>query len=911
MYKFRISFNKPFWTLNNENKPSLKIFNEWKEQNLEEVENLDINFIDLFNIKIHSNFNNIKYIEITNLDNTNDTRYYFINSINQVGSANSYIMGGKIDSFTSWTLNFINDNLEKKLIFLRTHEYEKKCLLFEDQEINNLPKFYNSYSFVKRKFNYDENNKIWYSENLGIYNNDDLLNCNKYFVFKDGSNGGYRFFPIISNNRDNYIIKNEMKEKTKEEELFFKRGHFTGRDGQNESYNEVNGDVNEKITNAWKNNKIIKYFYKKATGGTSLSGWNYFSNLRFGAMPRDFFCSTNYYDQAGAGIRAISITHNYLGSQFSFSESKNFKAWQFNDAIYNCSHAPIYKVEIWNGEKITKTFKVKNSLSSLELMRTKTEFVNKFLGIFYIPHFLNFKNFSIDKKENQAFIEINPQGENFNLFPIFEYKMSNIDNVLNNKSYSNEYLLKYLNIKYYGNEIKAEFRTNNKHIIFLGGILLFTDAANLISKTSNLLSLENSIISYPYQLPIGSDTYQQYVGANRGVTDTQFDIAQQQSNMSIAKGLTEGATSIAGGAASIATGNIGGGVSQILSGATNMIFSPLEASKKLDQQKQMIRTQYQQARNTMGSKLLFSNIRSASLINYYDSKDGEQYEGVELSDLDENTLKLINNLIFLNGYFLPKASSFNERINNNRDFNFIQIDSILLQQALNLTINFKKINNQIYEIIKDELINGVRIWNKKEQILPEYNEDEEWPDQPNNEEDITPPPPPFQPEEERVSDFTLKNPQLLQFSYFNENREVVNAISLLLICGHLFKEDQAIKKPPFINNVINNNPNPVFIKTPNESENITITLNFDDQNKINSLKKLNCLINNNSFDRNAKYKYNNLTIKITNDEAFNIISNLSNKVIDVNQKFGGYFNNSDLTDISFREINIIKGESNE
>ncbi len=73
---------------------------------------------------------------------------------------------------------------------------------------------------------------------------------------------------------------------------------------------------------------------------------------------------------------------------------------------------------------------------------------------------------------------------------------------------------------------------------------------------------------------------------------------------------------------------------------------------------------------------------------YYDSED-YQYDGVEVKELREETLAQINNFILLNGYFIPQKSTFKNRLNQNRKFNYVQIDGTLLMEFLNL----RKVNN--------------------------------------------------------------------------------------------------------------------------------------------------------------------------------------------------------------------------
>ena len=331
------------------------------------------------------------------------------------------------------------------------------------------------------------------------------------------------------------------------------------------------------------------------------------------------------------------------------------------------------------------------------------------MGIFYLPHFLNFDAQRLNYKGDYVYLNINPQTDNIGLFKIYEYQLSNITDKLNNPTYSTEYFLRYLNIKYYGNNINAEYRTNNQHNIFIGGKLFFTDTANIICKSNEYISLSSSIINYPYQLPIGVDTYEQYVKANRNVVETGFNVARKEQQLSFAKSIVGGVVGGVASATKIGTGNVIGGVAGAISGAINLGFDIFNQFQGLDNQEAQIRAQYQQANNTMGNEIQFSNIETAALMEYYNDNTQEQYEGVEVCELEKNVLTLMNNYIYLNGYMLPNNSTFNNKINNNRVFNYIQLDATLLQNQLNIIYDDKKYNNDIYQMIKEQLIAGIRI----------------------------------------------------------------------------------------------------------------------------------------------------------------------------------------------------------
>lgn len=735
MYKFRVSKVAPFWARNNENKPNQTIFTNWLNDNMEEVANLPIHFINFTSFTMNGNYNDIKYIEITNTQDTNDIRYYYVDAIELDAGNNTYKYRGVIDVYTTYTLKFINDNINNEFVFLRQHEYDKRCLQIRDSYLDEIPKIYTSYYFKKTHFNKDETNNIWYNTEIGLKDNSDLINANKYYVFKDGVNGGYTFYPILSNSLSVELTYQQRVRGSIKSDL----NYWNGRAGSGERV-EISDAVNNSVVNAYKNNEIVEFLYRPLkNGGLSFQDWKAIPNVPYGTLPIDIKTNSNQWNHAGAGIKQASFDVYLLGNNVYHYRSGNTLSWDFSTQWARCKEFRELKVRVYNSITKWTTTTVKNSITDLEILRKQEGNINKFLGIYYLPHFLNFDAGRLNFKDGYVFLNINPQIDNIGLFKIYEYQLSNITDKLNNSSYSTEYFLRYLNIKYYGNSINAEYRTNEQHNIFIGGRLFFTDTANIICKSNEYVSLDNSIINYPYQLPIGVDTYEQYVKANRNTTETGFNIARKQQELAFAKSIVGGVTGAGKAIAKAATGDVIGGVMGAVDTSIGLGFDIAGQFQGLANQEAQIRAQYQQANNTMGNEIQYSNIETAALMEYYNDETGEQYEGVEVSELEKNVLTLMNNYIFLNGYMLPNNNTFNNKINNGRIFNYIQLDATLLQNQLNIKYDEKKYNNAIYQMIKEQLLTGIRIWNKIDEKLPEYDDNEDWPDQPDYERPEIPP----------------------------------------------------------------------------------------------------------------------------------------------------------------------------
>lgn len=773
MYSFRISKVAPFWARNNENKPNSTIFNQWLNDNMTVATNLAIHFINFTTFTLNGAYNDIKYIEITNTQDNNDVRYYYVDAIEMDTGNNTYKYRGVIDVYTTYTLKFINDNLDKDFTFLRHHEYDKRCLQIVDNYLEELPKVYSSYYFKKVLFNHNSNNDVWYGESIGVTNNNDLTNANKYYVFKDGVNGGYSFYPVLSN-----TLEVEVHYKGREQgELINEYYYWNGR-AANDEYVNIQDDLNNAIVEGYKNNRIIEYCYHEVTNnGLSFGAWKKIKNVPYGTLPIDIRTNSNQWNQAGAGIKQASFDVYLLGNNVYHYRSGNCLVWDHSTQWERCKEFRQLKVNIYNATVNWHNKTVKNSMTGLEELRKKEGYINKFLGIYYLPHFLNFDSQRLNFQDDYVYLNINPQKDDIGLFKIYEYQLSNITDKLNNTSYSTEYLLRYLNIKYYGNLINAEYRTNDQHCIYIGGKLFFTDTANIISKSNDYINLTNSIINYPYQLPVGVDTYEQYVKANRNVTDTSFNIARKQQELAFAKSIVGGITGITGAAGKAITGDFAGAAKATIDTGIGLGFDIAGQMQGLANQEAQIRAQYQQANNTMGNNMQFSNIETAALMAYYNDDTNEQYEGVEVSELDKNILALINNYIYLNGYLLPNVSTFKSKINNNRLFNYIQLDATLLNNQLNIKYDNNKYNNAIYQMIKEQLIQGIRIWNNINEDIPEYDDNEEWPNQPD---DTRPEIPPEQPPKPPI---TVPDEYILSSDWKYTNRNSVNSWEPLLYIG--------------------------------------------------------------------------------------------------------------------------------
>lgn len=754
MLSYRGTKKQPFWSLNDENKPSNKLFNEFISS-MESIDYLFVNENNFGTLTIKCSYDGYKYFEITS---DNNKYYYFVDSINYIDTSGyEYIL--KLDIYSTFTRKFIYDNIDIPVTSMRTHTYKPECLEFNDSLIDSVPKIYNSYHFVKSLYPVTNDN-IWYSQNIGIQNPG--CNANKYFVFKSGVNDGYSFYPILSESNNVTVYLRKYVPTTLYKSYTFKNIRYKSDD-----IVSIPSSLNNDVNKAYSSGRVVKWYYREV--GTRyefpadkpyLGNWKEIKNTPFGIRAIDLKVETDYWKNAGEGLRAGRWTVYLLGNQIYEYKHTNYTSSAFSKIEDLCKNYE-FKVEIYNS---TSTYESKISLNSFEKLtefRKKQENINKFLGVYYLPHLLNFKE--INQKDGYIYININPTGEHIDFFKIYQYDLSGIVDKLNNPTPSTPYILKYYDIKYFGNKINIEYRLNEQLAVYLGTKIYFTDVCSIVSKSSDYLSLSDSTISYPYQLPIGVDTYEQYVKANRNVTETSFSIEREKYNLNFASQLFSSIISpfkdIANIAGNLLDGDIGGVTSaagNMISGYANRGFQWASLSQGIKHQEQQIRAQYQQQQMTRGNQIQFSSIKDAALTEYYDS-NGEQFEGVESIDLDTSTITLINNIIYLYGYYCPTATTLKELLNESRIFNWVQIDTTLLSQHINITYDSRFINNNVYMLIMNELSNGVRIWNEENTInIPEYSDNDNWLPQPT---------PPASPEPVGEQTFYIDNTEVIGEEY--------------------------------------------------------------------------------------------------------------------------------------------------
>ena len=752
MWKLYASKNKPFWAIQNGNKPSKAVFDKYIET-LEEISG-NLNFVDFFTAEYVDKANSYQYFKVVNEEN-GDTKYYYTTAT-KIVQRTSYVYLLNLDIYATYTNNWIERNKDSILTFNRTHNYTNEVSTVGDTVIDVIPKAYDEINMVK--FNYanstDGENNFYYNESFGFKNPEN--NAYKYYVFNDGPNGTYTLIPCVNNSS----VLEFYSKGTSQGDLvytgYFNNGDYKYKKNNREYNTNISADLNTKIIDAYKNGKIVKYFARNLNDRVNwveLTGW---SNIKVvhNTMPKDFYM-TGFYETQTPGFDGVGYTISANGSQIFTKYCDGITAGNWDSAWSRLKQLSQFKVEIYNTIRTdAKPVNVYNNKQNIEdTVITNSSFTNKFVGIFAGPNLLSFPEESINFQDisNKKFITISLPATGIKIpqYGIYRYVYRNIDGI-NNDNLGYEYSLKYLNVNYYNNNINAVLRSNTQNLILLSGNLVFSNGFYLLDKTSDLLSLANSIIYFGGELPNSKDTYKQYVNSQRNSLDTSYSIKRQEASISNLQAGINGGINAAKKVAEIAAAVATAGASSALSAATSTNAAAMTAKndlnaigttqniasssmgivgdlagvglniwnteRQLSNYRTQVAAQFADANLTMGNQINMSSAQDASLMCYLES-NGEQYEVVEVLNLSPQSNIVVNNYLYLNGFYFPHPSTFSRFLDVNRKFNYVEIDYLTLNNYINLNVDNIPLN--VLELVKTQLINGIRIWNTDKIELPD------------------------------------------------------------------------------------------------------------------------------------------------------------------------------------------------
>lgn len=696
------------------NYPSLtltqQILNSFNNNNT-----INVNFVDKNTIEIIANKDNVDQYSIIQVQSSNYDLYYIYDSFRFVAN-NKLVLIFKIDNYLTYIYPFLLTNSDKNFYFLRNSILDQSTLAFNDPLMEDL-KYTGNYLF----------NKFWF-KNIGLsdvfyweYKNSritypqssqgDVVNGVMYAVFNAGENGKYYYIPVLSRNNNLYYELNAG---------LLSNIHYRV---------EFNSPVpsSQKITENSviydNNNNVITYndFIEKMTALLSTNNINiWIGDIKYSWVQ-------NLKLTLDDILSIVCVKWNYHPfpaiSEDNIEYSSNFANMVRFTRKHGWSDVSYIDIEIiannGAGAPTWQRYNVGNSYTNISNLKNSVEFSNKFLGIYFMPHVL----FLADKAVLKTLQYTNPltQQSNTTTFLMLDFQPEGniiyerpwLNDILelsvtptkDNNVINNWYLYKYLKAKYYNNDLDLSYYYDfEKKQFITKGYFNFTGSGNYIDKIDQK-SITDCLISYPYQLPSGTDGYLKYVSANYNSTNTSVSVAKQQMAMGLLGGMFGLASSIPSmisnpTSAVNALGNFGlGAANNILSYKNNM---------------RMLKSQYADAKNTNGTQINNSMLIDAAWINYY-LKDDSQYSGIEMFYGNDSFNTQLNNVIYYYSYYSPRYGSLNDMINNQWDNNFIQIDESDLSNKVPLLLK-NKYNIDAINIIINALSGGIRLWNVEPEV---------------------------------------------------------------------------------------------------------------------------------------------------------------------------------------------------
>ena len=753
----KISNKKIWWYVGNNNKPSKTYMDNFKkEMNLVNL-NVKFNSIENVEIVVKEDYLDITYIWLNHMNKD----YFYIVSDIRIINNNSYILVCTLDLWNTFTLPYIQKLKDNKCEVLcnRSHLFDEKSIQFKDELLDGVFKEYESVNFVKKEFDTKMvlGEECYYNANVAIPTKDNI-NGVFYYVFNDGDNGNYIFIPLlkykdeISNvyigqgntfinyvyDKFNGIVYQVDNDFSNYQELNINiedtiQGYLN--DGCIISYNIPNITSYKQIENA--NNKNIKDLMINISNSTSL-------------LPSNIHYTFSHYkghnnkwgDYSNFGVN-WSINNNsvfgFTYKSYNWYENPN---WKYSGYLW-------IKVSSSNEINFYTKYDSNNNKKTLDELRLSQQWSNKFLGIYFLPNVLNlFSMWEIKNLNNKNMLVCNVSYELKNItinLPSINY--SN-DSYFNNEVIANKNILKYINYNYYNNNVPLAYiynSNNDKVDIAITGKINFTNCGNLYTKI-NLLPLRDTIFKFTGELPYGIDNYINYVNATKESANTSYNIAKQNAIKNGIFGVLGGISSIIPGVGgllgSIGTkisyipdfsgyGNMAGlvpttalvptmglkesytikdnlgamfGGLNIGQGAMQAISAGISAGLSVSQLAAKMKAHYADKNNTLGNTINISQDEDAMWI--LANQDYGQYEVVEFYNLTTNSIKALNNIIYLYGEYYPRIIDINSILSVGEDFSYIQLDGDYIK--LNYYHLYDGVRNY-FDIVVNELESGVRL----------------------------------------------------------------------------------------------------------------------------------------------------------------------------------------------------------
>ncbi|MGL4617142.1 MAG: hypothetical protein ACRCUM_02790 [Mycoplasmoidaceae bacterium] len=731
-----------WWNNGGEDFPSLTLLNEFKDSFVESK--YKINYINQFQGQAVIN---IKDFNITcfkvDYDGM-DTQYFIVKSIERKMSNGTMVINLDLDIFSSYGYKLLEIK-DKKFLTKRTHRFNKLFFQLNDDLINSVPVYYEDNVLLNKDYEVNEDGYVSISINdggevyLGKFKS--FLNANIYYVFSSGMNlkdtTKYTIVPMLSLTEKPIISSRTNQQQQLSVEYFKEGGNFDAVRSKIREYEKQYIDVN--ITISTSSRPEIPSL------PSGISNYDYSKTPSITRSVRQYTKSENI---SATSFRNYAYTQNnitYILEGKSYSGSSTTSASKISTS--NKDFPPFPSNSAYKGDDLTIRYygsvsgdismvEVKNSKEQIEKLLQETkdsngnvianEYINKFKGIYFLP---NTANFIVNQpaKNDKNFkdfiaIEIPPEGiqlKNFEIvsdlnyfdgqLQLLEWDSLDITSIIH---------LQFLNLTYYDNLKEWNFYYNfETQSIDLSGTFFFNGTGTIVSNVG-IDKTYNNVIVFPYQLPSAVDEYIKYYSGIMSSVNT--GIEGQKKNYEINKGqlLSNTISSGIGGGlgliGQIASGNVLGGISSansFASGIVNNVYNKQRLELSNEMYYKGLKSQFEDVQRTQTTNFNNSAITDLSFI--YSNYGKINSESVQVRKLTEDSIKVINNLIYLYGYQNIGWYNWNELLIYDT-FNYVEFASTEMVRIILNNIDFNVKN--LYDIIINFWSSGRRLWNIKPEL---------------------------------------------------------------------------------------------------------------------------------------------------------------------------------------------------
>lgn len=675
-----------FWDNDSEDKPHPDFIKNLRMSSIDDLINITSTTTANIIRQTKGIVDGYNFFKVYNIK-TGESVYYILKSVEYVGEEyTKYNL--ELDIWSTHCIGII-EQLEQPFQFVRTPIINENAFLYNDPLTNDIPIVYDTEdeSVILEEFEEDAEKTSYIYDRHKIENqvgfkiivtkkNSTLGNL--YYIFKGVNNNlTYECFPLLNTTEQSQLEVWNAAEEGLINNLSYNwswsNGRWRGRDEAITAYNNF-------------------AYYNTITSMES-HVWGYQKYATF-TNPQE---SDPFHWTVGNRDRPFSKNLNYKG-------------------IYK-AHVPVaiipvvdfyFNIQGTTNHLLYSHYKIDNTEIGLERLKNNASYVNKFMGIYFLP---NFAKFTDNPKvlENCAYYEMAAKGVPMNLDLGSTLINTTLPTIKNQPYFNNIKMLKYYNISYYGilknwnmylNETKDRIKFDSLFLFNGNGIYL---------GTSEFEKTRNSIIEMPSQLPAATDDYVKYYSSSQSSVNTGLQQMREQQNHALANNFFDSANSFGANAVMTATNPVAGGIG-MLNSAGGMLRKGGEILRSTRHAKERLTASYADAKRVMGTSFATTNAADASYIHTNFKINVSAGEVVEIAIPSLDSMRLLNNINYFYGEYCPTFLTFTEVLNSFKKFGFIQNDA----ENLNMTI----LNNRIFWTIPADYRNyfintfskGVRLW---------------------------------------------------------------------------------------------------------------------------------------------------------------------------------------------------------